>query len=147
MAAGRDQVDYTDIRQDSLTYKVDGVTLFYDRTQPNGIGKAAGTGTAVMLSNDDTVALTNDGAGVEGKVLKIESDGVATVQRWGMAALPKGDSGVGTATRGRKIVGATSAGARGYVRDVNTATAAELGLMRGQIINVADAANIVVDLG
>jgi hypothetical protein len=109
MPAGRDQVDYTDIRYDGLTYKVDGVTLFYDRTQPNGIGKAAGTGPAVMLSNDDTVALTNDGACVEGEVLKIESDNFATVRRWGMAKLPKGDSAPGTATRGRKIVGATNA--------------------------------------
>jgi hypothetical protein len=147
MPAGRNEVDYTDIRYDALTYKVDGVTLFYDRTQPNGIGKAAGTGIAVMLSNDDTVALTNDGACVEGDVIKIESDGFATVRRWGLAKLPKGDSGIGTATRGRKIVGATLAGARGYIRDVNTATAAELGLMRGEIINVADATAIVVDLG
>jgi hypothetical protein len=147
MPAGRNECDYTDIRRDALTYKVDGITLVYDRTQPNGIGKAVGTGPWVMLSNDDTVALTSDGACVEGKVEKIESDGFATVQRWGMANGPKGDSGIGTATRGRKIVGATSSGARGYIRDVNTATAAELGLMRGQIINVADAANIVVDLG
>lgn len=147
MPAGRNQVDYTDIRADQLTYKVDGVTLYYDPLKPNGIGKAAGTGDAVMLSNDDTVALTNDGACVEGKVLKVEKDNFATVQRWGMAKLPKGDSAPGTATRGRKIVGATNGGARGYIRDLNTATAAELGLARGQIINVADAANIVVDLG
>ena len=147
MPAGREHVDHTDIRYDGLTYKVDGVTLFYDRTQPNGIGKAAGTGPAVMLSNDDTVALTSDGACVEGDVIKIEADGFATVRRWGMSKLPKGDSGIGTATRGRRIVGATRAGARGYVRDLNTATAAELGVARGQIINVADADNIVVDLG
>lgn len=147
MPAGRNQVDYADIRADQLTYKIDGVTITYDRTMPNGIGKAAGTGDAVMLSNNDTVALTNDGACVEGKILKVEKDGFATIQRWGMATLPKGDSAPGTATRGRKIVGATNGGNRGFIRDVNTATAAELGLMRGQIINVADAAAIVVDLG
>ena len=100
-----------------------------------------------MLLDDDTVALTTDGAAVEGRLLKVESDGFATVQRWGMAKLPKGDSGPGTVTRGRKIVGATLAAARGYIRDLNTATAAELGVARGQIINVADPTNVVVDLG
>lgn len=147
MAAGREQVDYTDIRYDGLTYKVDGITLFYDRTQPNGVGKAAGTGPAVMLTNDDTVGLTSDGACVEGEVLKIESDGCATVRRWGMAKLPKGDSAPGTVTRGRKIVGATLGGARGYIRDVNPATLAEMAVARGEIINTADPANVVVDLG
>ena len=38
MPVGRKQVDYTDIRYDAITYKVDGTTITYDRTQPNGIG-------------------------------------------------------------------------------------------------------------
>jgi hypothetical protein len=100
-----------------------------------------------MLSNDDTVALTNDGACVEGRVLKVERDGFATVQRWGMANLPKGDSGTNSVTRGSRIVGATNAGLRGFIRDADPATPAELVKMRGQIINVADPANVVVDLG
>lgn len=144
MPAGRNQVDYTDIRYDALTYKIDGVTITYDITQVNG---SAQVGKAVQLSADDTVALTQDGACVEGKLLKVEKDGFATIQRWGLLTLPKGDSAPGTATRGRKIVGATLAAARGYVRDVNTAVAAELGVMRGQIINVADANAIVIDMG
>ena len=138
MTAGRNQVEYTDIGFQAQTYKIDGVTITYDRTKPNGIGIAAGAGLAVTLSDDDTVALTADGSFVEGKVIKVEADGFAT--------FGKGDSGIGTATRGRKIVGATLAGVRGFVRDVNTATAAELGVCDGEIINTADAANIVVDL-
>src|SRR5438105_12847874 len=146
MTAGRNQVEYTDIGFQAQTYKIDGVTITYDRTKPNGIGIAAGAGLAVTLSDDDTVALTADGSFVEGKVIKVEADGFATVQIDGFATFGKGDSGIGTATRGIKIVGATLAGVRGFVRDVNTATAAELGVCDGEIINTADAANIVVDL-
>lgn len=144
MAAGRNQADFTDIGFKADTFKIDGVTLTYDRTKPNGIGKAAGTGNAVMLSNDDTVALTNDGAQVKGKVIKIESDNFASVQVLEYITFPKGDSGAGTATRGRKIVGATRAGARGYIRDVDSAAAAELAVAKGEVVNVADADNVVV---
>ncbi len=144
MAAGRNQVDYTDIRYDALTYKIDGVTILYNQASPNG---SAQVGLAVTLSADDTVALTTDGSNVQGKLLKVEKDNFCTVQRWGFVTLPKGDSAPGTATRGRKIVGATLAAAKGYIRDVNTVTAAELGVCRGEIINVADAAAVVIDLG
>jgi len=99
MTAGRNQVEYTDIGFQAQTYKIDGVTITYDRTKPNGIGIAAGAGLAVTLSDDDTVALTADGSFVEGKVIKVEADGFATVQIDGFATFGKGDSGIGTATR------------------------------------------------
>ncbi|HEX8708032.1 MAG TPA: hypothetical protein VF723_07315 [Pyrinomonadaceae bacterium] len=143
---GRNQIDYTDIGYRADTFKIDGVTLTYDRTKPNGIGKAAGTGNAVMLSDNDTVALTSDGAAVKGKVLKIEQDGFATVQVHEYITLPKGDSGTNSTTRGRKIVGAARTGARGYIRDVDTAVAAELGVAKGSVVNTADPDNVVVEL-
>ena len=146
MASGRNEVDYTDIGFNAQTYKIDGVTIVYDRTKPNGISIAAGAGLGVMLSADDTVALTNDGAAVEGKLIKVESDNFATVQIEGFSTLPKGDSGTNSVTRGRRIVGATRGGVRGFVRDVDTAVAAELGKMGGKVINVADADNVVVKL-
>lgn len=144
MVAGRNQVDYTDIGIRAVTFKIDGVTITYDRTKPNGIGVAAGTGPMVMLSANDTVALTNDGAAVLGKLIKVESDNFATVQEDGYITAPKGDSSIGTATRGRKIVGATRAAARGYVRDVDPATPAEYAVAKGEIVNTADADNLVV---
>lgn len=67
MATGRSQVDYTDIRYDALTFKVDGVTIVYDATKANG---AADTmiGKAVTLSANDTVALCADGDAIVGKL-------------------------------------------------------------------------------
>jgi hypothetical protein len=146
MAAGRNQVDYTGIRADQITAKIDGVTLTYDATKTNGIGKAAGTGDAVTLSANDTVALTDDGNYVYGKVLKIERDLFATIQKWGMADLP---AGAGAAiTRGRKIVGDLGAGgARGFIREADPAVDAEIAVARGEIINNAVSTNTIVDLG
>lgn len=139
MPAGRNQVDYSDIRYDAITMKIDNSTITFDPTQANGV-PAAIAGKAVKLSADDTVALTTDGSEVFGKLLKVEPDLFATIQRWGFVTLPS----TGTITRGAKIVGTT---VNGNIRAVNTAVAAELGVARGEIINVADAANVVVDLG
>jgi hypothetical protein len=146
MASGRNQVDYTDINFSAQTYKIDGVTIQYDRTKPYGISVAAGAGLAVTLIDDDTVALTRDGDGLEGKLVKVEIDGFATVQIDGFTTLQKGDSGAGTATRLHRVVGATRGGVRGFVRDVAPAVAAELAVMDGEFINVADPDNLVIDL-
>lgn len=143
MAAGRNQPDYTDIGYKAKTYKTDNSTILFDKTQ---VGGSAQVGKAVMLSADDTVALTSDGAAVEGKLIKVESDNFATVQYEGHATLPKGDSSTATITRGKKIVGATLGGVRGYIRDVQSGTATELEKASGEVINVADTANVVVEL-
>ena len=137
MPAGRSQVEYTDIRYDAITLKIDGATITYSATTANG---SAQVGKAVKLSADDTVALATDGSEVCGKLLQVTPDGYCTVQRWGFVALPS----TGTITRGTKIVGST---VDGNIRSVNTAVAAELGVARGEIINTAAAAAVVVDLG
>ncbi len=145
MPAGRNQVDYTDIRYDALTMKIDGVTIVYDATKARG-GAAAMLDKAVSLSADDTVQLASDGEAVFGKLIQVESDGFATVQRWGMATLPAGASA--TVTRGNRVVGALGASsAKGYIRDAAAATAAELVRARGNIVNIADTTAVVVDLG
>lgn len=112
-----------------VTYTIDGSTITYDATKPNG---SASVGLAVTLSADNTVALTADGNFVLGKLIKVERDGVATVQVSGFVTLPGGDSAA--LTRGKAIVGAVgAAAAKGYIREVATATAAELGVARGSI--------------
>jgi hypothetical protein len=142
--AGRNQVDYTDIRYDAITVKVDGVTITYDATQPNGI-PAAVTGRALTWSAADTVALAADAEAVVGKLIKLENTGGvvwATMQNKGMATF-----GGGTAaalTLGTGIVGALLVAAKGYVR---SAVAAESPKMHGSIVNAADTAAVVVDLG
>lgn len=124
------------------TYKIDNSTILFDRTKVNG---SAQVGLAVTFSGDETVALTADGDAVVGKLIKVEADNKATVQADGTVALGKGDAA--TVTRGTKIVGALgTASAKGYIRSVNTAVAAELGKARGRIENTATATAIVVTL-
>lgn len=142
MPAGRNQVDYTDIDYSGLTYKIDNVTITYDVTKAGGSSQV---GLAVFLSANDTVALTQDGTAVEGKLLKVTDDLFCTVQTDGYCTLPGGVAA--NLTLGKKIVGALgAASARGYIREVATATTAELGLAAGSIINNADATAVVVEL-
>lgn len=143
MATGRQAVAYDDQRITSQSFWADGVTIVADQAQPGGAA-ATMIGKAVTFSADDTVALAADGDAVIGKLLKVEKDGLCTVQIRGNATLPLGSGGV-TATRGRRLVGCLNAGARGYVRDANSATAAELVRMGPIVWNSADANNIVVD--
>lgn len=147
----RNQVNNAESGARRVTYKIDNSTIVYDATKANG---AADTmiGKAVTLSADDTVALAGDGDAIEGKLILVESDNKCSVQVAGVMTLPGGDSA--TLTRGKKIVGDLGpASAKGYIRDVvvaaGTYAAAEANealKARGRIINVADTANVVVDL-
>lgn len=142
MPAGRNQVDYTDIRRDAVTYKIDQSTILFDQTK---VGGSAGVGLAVAYSADDTVALAADGDHVAGKLEQVFADGFCTVVDAGFVTLPAGAAAA--TTRGSKIVGALGpATARGYIREVASATAAELNKGRGRIVNVAVAAAVVVEL-
>lgn len=135
-------VKYNGIRYEAQTFKIDGVTITYDENEDNG---SAQVKKAVTFSADDTVALTTDGSAVVGELLKVEADGMCSVQTAGYMPLPKGEGAV--FTRGKKIVGDLGpANARGYVREVATATAAELGVARGMIVNTADTEDVWVRL-
>lgn len=124
------------------SYKTDNSTILFDRTKSNG---SAQIGLAVTLSAANTVALAADGDEVIGKLIKVEADNKATVQTDGTMELPGGDGA--TLTLGAKIVGDLgAAAAKGYIRAVNTATAAELGLARGRIEDAGTAAAVVVTL-
>jgi hypothetical protein len=144
MPAGRNQVAYDDINYDALTFKADNSTITFDATQPNGI-PAAVTGRACTISAADTVALAADADAIIGKLIKVESTGGqvwATVQHKGMATF-----GGGTAAAlnlGQGVVGALLAAAKGYVR---AAVAAESPKMHHKLINAADTAAVVVELG
>lgn len=143
---GRKQNDYTDINYDAITMKIDNVTITYDVTQVRGasatmIGKAVGYAAAA-----DTVQLVSDGDAIAGVLLEVFQDGFCTVQHRGFAPLPLGNAA--TATPGVAAVGALgTAAAKGYIRNANSATAAELVRKGPYIWNNADANNIWVDLG
>jgi len=133
MADPRNIVLHTDNGAEYETFIIDNSTITYDGTLADGAATTM-IGKAVTLSADDTVALCADGDAIVGKLISVESDLKANVQIEGYMTLP-GGSGA-TLTRGKKIVGALgAASAKGYIREVATGTAAELGVARGQIWN------------
>ncbi len=144
MADPRNAVDFEGIGALTATYKIDGSTIVYDATKANG-ASALTIGKAVTLSADDTVALAADGEAVEGTLLLVESDNKCTVQVSGYTNLPGGNGA--SLTRGKKIVGALNASSeKGYIREVATGTAAELGRARGTIVRSGTATAVVVRL-
>lgn len=140
MTDPRAVVAYDGLHAQYATYKIDASTITYLAT---AVGGSASVGLAVKMTTDDTVALATDGSDVEGKLIKVEPDGFCTVQTDGYMDLPGGNSA--SLTLGKKIVGAVNgSGAGGYIREVATATAAELGLCRGAIINNDTTTAVVV---
>jgi hypothetical protein len=124
------------------SFKIDDSTITYDATKDGGSSQV---GLAVALSAAETVELVGDGEEVVGKLISVESDDIATVQIAGGMTLP-GGSGA-SLTLGKKIVGALNAlSAEGYIREVAVATAAELGLARGFIVNAGTTTEVEVYL-
>jgi len=135
----RNIVKFDGIQYQAQTFEIDS-SIVFDRDQPNG---SAQVGLAVKMVDHKTVGLTTDGSGVVGKILKVESDDKATIQTGGYIDFPGGDAA--TLTLGSKIVGDLgAASAQGYIRAVATATAAELGVARGQIIDASDPTKTMV---
>jgi hypothetical protein len=133
MADPRLAVAYGEIGADFAPFLIDDSTITYSATANGG---SAVVGRAVNMSAADTIKLAGDGEGVVGKLINVEADGVATVQIRGGMTLP---AGVGASlTLTKKFVGAASAApANGYIREVNTAAAGELGVARGMILDAA----------
>lgn len=127
---------------DFLTFIIDNASITYSATEVNG---SAVVGRAVSLSAAKTIQLAADAEAVVGKLVKVEADNTATVQVKGVMLLPGGNAA--NLTLGKKIVGAASAApANGYIREVNTAVAAELGVARGFIIDAGTTTAVAVCL-
>lgn len=138
----KDVISNIGVAADYATFKIDDSTITYSASEENG---SAGVGLAVTLSAAETVALAADGEAVIGKLIKVEPDDKATVQVGGFMTLPGGDSA--SLTLGKKIVGAVDGSANeGYIREVDTDTAAELGVANGKIVNAATTTAVVVKL-
>ncbi|KPV54851.1 hypothetical protein SE17_01165 [Kouleothrix aurantiaca] len=137
----RDTVEFDGINAHYVTMKCDGSTIVYDNSKPNG---SAQIGLAAAVSADKTVALTQDGDPVFGKITKVEIGNFCVVQRRGGMKLPGGNGA--TLTAGRRVVGALGASsARGYIRAVAAATGSYVqGTMqdalngRGEIVDASD---------
>lgn len=142
MADPRLAVGFAEIGAVFASFKIDDSTITYSATSDGG---SAVVGRAVTMSAADTIKLCPDGGAVIGKLIKVEKDGIATVQIKGGMTLPGGAAA--SLTVGKKIVGAASAvPADGYIREVATATAAELGLQRGFIVDAGTTTAVEVYL-
>lgn len=131
MADPRLAVDYSEIGAENVTYKIDDSTITYDVTKDGGSDQV-GLAVTLVAATADTIELVGDGEMVLGRLVQVEAHNVATVQVAGYMQLPGGDGA--TLTRGKAIVGDLGAdSAEGYIREVNTAQAAELGVCRGFI--------------
>lgn len=148
MATPRDGLDYSGIKPVNVTYKYDS-TIVFDNTKAKNSAQA---GLAVTLTADDTVGLCADGDHVLGRLEIVHAGGqgggtICSVQVRGYLKLPLGNAA--TVTRGNSIVGALgAASAKGYIRGVNTAVAAELGKASGTVQRAVDASNnVLIDIG
>ena len=116
---------------EAYTFLIDNSTITYSSSEVNG---SASVGLAVKMSAAKTVALAGDGDAVIGKLIQVFADNTATVQVGDVLVLPGGNGA--SLTLGKKIVGALNASsAAGYIREVATGTAAELGKARGAILD------------
>lgn len=143
-ATGRLAIGFDDQRYNAQTFWADGTTIVYSATAPGG---SVSVGLAVTFAaGTDVVGLCADGDAVVGKLLKVEADGACTIQNKGNCTLPAGNAA--TITPGLKAVGALgTAAAKGYIRNVNSATAAELAKMGPFIWDNVTMTAVVVDLG
>lgn len=142
MADPRNAVAFDGIGYEAQTFLIDNSTITYSATVANGSAKV---GLAVAFSASKTVETAGDGEEVVGKLISVESDNKAVVQTGGYMTLPGGNGAA--LTPGKKIVGALNASsAEGYIREVATGTAGELGLARGMIIDAGTTTAVVVKL-
>jgi hypothetical protein len=142
MANPRATPAYDDVLAEYVTYIADNSTITYSAT---AVGGSAAVGKAVKLSAARTVALTTDGSHVKGKLIKVEPDLRCTVQVEGYMTLPGGASA--SLTLGKKIVGAVDGSSNpGFIREVATGTAAELGVAKGEIIDASTTTAVIVEL-
>lgn len=140
MADPRAVAELEGIRTWRFTRPYDNSTITYDVTKANGSSQV---GLAVTINSSEQAKLTEDGEWVAGKLIKVEADGMCVIER-GFVTLPSGASA--SLTNGKAIVGDLDTAAKGYIREVATATAAELGVMDGRIIDPTDTAAVLVYL-
>lgn len=142
MANPRDTVAFDGLHAEYATFEIDNSTITYNAAQVNG---SAQVGLAVTLSAANTIGLVGDAEAVAGKLISVDKQNKAVVQVAGYMELPGGVSA--TLTRGKRIVGDLGpSSAEGYIREVNTAVAAELGVARGFIQNAGTPASTIVRL-
>lgn len=139
MADPRAAVSHQGIGYKAETFPHD-ATIVYNATLPGG---SAQVGLAVSIESNNLITLVGADEEVEGKLIKVEPDGMCVVQNGGNMTLPGGESA--TLTAQTKIVGALGAvAAEGYIKSAAAGTAAHHIVSRGTIIDSSTATAVVV---
>lgn len=142
MSNPRDTVEFDGQGGVYMTFIIDNSTITYSATTAYG---SAQVGKAVALSAANTIELVGDGEEVVGRLDSVDANLKARVQIAGAMKLPGGDGA--SLTLGKKIVGDLGASsAEGYIREVATGTAAELGVARGMILDAGTTTAVEVYL-
>lgn len=142
MSNQRDTVEFDGQGGVYMTFIIDNSTITYSATTAYG---SAQVGKAVALSAANTIELVGDGEEVVGRLDSVDANLKARVQIAGAMKLPGGDGA--SLTLGKKIVGDLGASsAEGYIREVATGTAAELGVARGMILDAGTTTAVEVYL-
>lgn len=121
MANPRLAVDFEGIDGHYTGFTIDGTTITWSTTANRG---SAVVDRAVALAGAGIVKLAADGERVIGRLERVESDGVCTVQDGGYTTLPGGTAA--TLTNGSNFVGALNGGNPGYIRTAAPATLADV---------------------
>lgn len=140
MSNPRAAVQYDGLKNYTFTVPIDDSTITYDATEENG---SAQVGLAVTIDSNEKAALAGDAEGIAGKLVKVTADDFAVIER-GFVTLPGGTSA--SLTNMKSIVGDLLVAAKGYIRETNTAQAAELGVADGKIIDPSTTTAVVVYL-
>ena len=142
MADPRLSYDNNEVGALFASYKYDDSTITYSATTSGGSSQV---GLAVTLTSTQyVIATAADGEFVLGKLILVEADGTCVVQVKGYMTLAAGTAA--TLTEGKAIVGDLLVAAEGYIREVATGTAAELGRCRGWIDDPTTTTAVVVCL-
>lgn len=129
MADPRNATTRKGIRPNVETFPIDGTSITFDATQPRG---SAVVDRAVKISGQNQIGLVDTNERVLGKLLHVESDGMAAVQTGGYVDLPAGAAA--TVTPNTPIVGAQGASsAKGYIKTADAAQLAQVAASRGVI--------------
>lgn len=139
MADPRATLSFEGIDYQAETYNGDS-TIVFDATKAGG---SASAGLAVTVTGNGQCGLTADANPLLGKLIKVEWDGKCTVQTDGYCTLPSGNGQ--TLIADSRPVGALGASsAKGYIRNANSAVAAETVAAGDALVVDASVATAVV---
>lgn len=141
MANPRSKVMFNQISPDRTTYKADGTTILFDKTQNGG---SASVGKCVrMTGTPGVVSLTVDASYIIGVIESVEADLVCTILTGDYVQVPF----AAAATIGARCVGALLTAAPGYARAAVAATLSDVVNQRGIVVDITDNLNPWVFFG